>query len=78
MDIKKHRTFLTYLTNKYTLKCLDVELLLTVVSKMLQYVDDNILQIMYVDLYDDVYNYSLEIMKNDYLDSNILENIYGG
>tara|TARA_B110000444_G_scaffold80834_1_gene76404 strand:+ start:4117 stop:5466 length:1350 start_codon:yes stop_codon:yes gene_type:complete len=76
MDIKKHRTFLTYLTNKYTLKCLDVELLLTVVSKMLQYVDDNILQIMYVDLYDDVYNYSLEIMKNDYLDSDILENIY--
>lgn len=77
MDIAKYSAYLNYLLNKYEVKGLDVEFLLKVVSTMIEYIDDNILQLMYTDLYESVYDYSLELMESEYIDSNILENIYG-
>jgi putative phage-type endonuclease len=77
MDIAKYSGYLNYLLNKYEVKGLDVEFLLKVVSTMIEYIDDNILQLMYTDLYESVYDYSLELMESEYIDSNILENIYG-
>ena len=44
---------------------------------MIEFIEDNILQLMYTDLYENVYNYSLELLESEYIDSNILENIYG-
>ena len=76
MDIAKYNAYLNYLLNKYNVKGLDVEFLLKVVSTMIEFIDDNILQLMYTDLYENVYDYSLELMKSEYIDSNILENIY--
>ena len=76
MDIVKYNAYLNYLLNKYNIKGLDVEFLLKVVSTMIEFIDDNILQLMYTDLYENVYDYSLELMKSEYIDSNILENIY--
>ena len=77
MDIAKYSAYLNYLLNKYEVKGLDVEFLLKVVSTMIEYIDDNILQLMYTDLYESVYDYSLELMESEYIYSNILENIYG-
>ena len=76
MNIAKYNSYLVYLLNKYDVKGLDVEFLLKVVSTMIEYIDDNILQLMYTDLYESVYDYSLELMESEYIDSNILENIY--
>lgn len=77
MDVVKYTGYLTYLLNKYKVEGLDVEFLLKVVSTMVEFIDDNILQVMYTDLYENVYDYSLELMESEYIDSNILENIYG-
>ena len=77
MDTAKYNAYLNYLLNKYNVRGLDVEFLLKVVSTMIEYIDDNILQVMYTDLYESVYDYSLELMESEYIDSNILENIYG-
>jgi putative phage-type endonuclease len=79
MDRAKYNAYLNYLLSKYNVRDVDVdvEFLLKVVSTMIEYIDDNILQLMYTDLYESVYDYSLELMKNEYIDSNILENIYG-
>ena len=77
MDATKYSAYLNYLLNKYDMRGLDVEFLLKVVSTMIEYIDDNILQLMYTDLYESVYDYSLELMESEYIDSNILENIYG-
>tara|TARA_Y100000816_G_scaffold181971_1_gene131737 strand:- start:1593 stop:2939 length:1347 start_codon:yes stop_codon:yes gene_type:complete len=77
MNVAKYTAYLGYLLNKYDMKGLDVEFLLKVVSTMVEFIDDNILQLMYTDLYESVYDYSLELIENEYIDSNILENIYG-
>tara|TARA_B100000780_G_scaffold269872_1_gene229111 strand:- start:3125 stop:4426 length:1302 start_codon:yes stop_codon:yes gene_type:complete len=77
MNINKYKGYLIYLVNKYNIKDLDVEFLLNVVSTMIEFIDDNILQLMYMDLYDIVYDYSMELMESEYIDSNILEGIYG-
>ena len=77
MDTAKYNAYLNYLLNKYNVRGLDVEFLLKVVSTMIEYIDDNILQVMYTDLYESVYDYSLELMESEYIDSNILGNIYG-
>ena len=77
MNVAKYNAYLGYLLNKYDVKGLDVEFLLKVVSTMVEFIDDNILQLMYTDLYESVYDYSLELMENEYIDSNILQNIYG-
>jgi len=77
MDVVKYTGYLTYLLNKYKVEGLDVEFLLKVVSTMVEFIDDNILQVMYTDLYENVYDYSLELMESEYIDSNILEKIYG-
>lgn len=77
MNINKYNEFLVYLVNKYNIKNLDVEFMLKIVSTMIEFIDDNILQLMYMDLYDTVYDYSLELMESEYIDSNILEGIYG-
>ena len=77
MNVSKYNAYLGYLLNRYDVNSLDVEFLLKVVSTMLEFIDDNILQLMYTDLYENVYNYSSELLENEYIDSNILENIYG-
>ena len=77
MNVSKYNAYLGYLLNRYHVNSLDVEFLLKVVSTMLEFIDDNILQLMYTDLYENVYNYSSELLENEYIDSNILENIYG-
>ena len=76
MNVAKYNAYLCYLLNKYKVKGLDIEFLLKVVSTMVEFIDENILQLMYTDLYESVYDYSLELMENEYIDSNILENIY--
>ena len=55
MNIAKYNSYLVYLLNKYDVKGLDVEFLLKVVSTMIEYIDDNILQLMYTDLYERFY-----------------------
>ena len=77
MNKNKYNEFLVYLVNKYNIKNLDVEFMLKIVSTMIDFIDDNILQLMYIDLYDTVYDYCLELMESEYIDSNILEGIYG-
>jgi len=77
MDINKHKDYLVYLVNKHDVKNLDVEFLLKIVSIMLEFIDENILQLMYTDLYENVYDYSYDLTYNEYIDSNILESIYG-
>ena len=77
MSVSKYNSYLVYLLNKYKVNSLDVEFLLKVVSTMVEFIDDNILQVMYTDLYEYVYDYSLELLENEYIDSNILGNIYG-
>ena len=77
MNIEKYNAYLGYILNKYNVKGLDVEFLLKVVSTMVEFIDDNILELIYIDLYESVYNYSLELMESEYIDSNILESIYG-
>ena len=76
MNIDKYSVYLDYLINKYGVKNIDIEFLLNVVSNMIEFIDYNILQLMYTDLYESVYNYTLEFMEREYIDSNILENIY--
>ena len=77
MSVSKYNSYLVYLLNKYKVNSLDVEFLLKVVSTMVEFIDDNILQVMYTDLYEYVYDYSLELLENEYIDSNILGSIYG-
>ena len=77
MNKNKYNDYLVYLVNKYNIKNLDIEFMLTIVSTMIEFIYDNILQLMYIDLYDTVHDYSLELMESEYIDSNILEDIYG-
>jgi len=76
MNFSKYNAYLSYLLNKYEVKELDHEFLLKIISIMIEFIDDNILQLMYSDLYESVYDYSFELIESEYIDSNILQNIY--
>jgi putative phage-type endonuclease len=74
--IKKYGTYLKYVLNKYDISKLDAELLLYVTNAMLEYIDENILQLIYTDLYDSMYDYTFELLSSEYIDTNIFENMY--
>ena len=76
MNSEKYNTYLKYLLNKYKVNELDEDFLLNVTSTMVEFIEENILQLMYTDLYDVVYQYSSELLYDEYIDNNILENIY--
>tara|TARA_Y100000741_G_scaffold364431_1_gene355427 strand:- start:3169 stop:4506 length:1338 start_codon:yes stop_codon:yes gene_type:complete len=77
MNIFKYRNFIVYLLDKYNIKNLEIDFLLKIIDIMIEFIDENILQIMYVELYENVFNHSYDLMYNEYIDSNLLESIYG-
>ena len=78
MNIDKYKKYLIYLASKHNINIenIDIELLLKITTIMLEFIEENILQIMYCDLYDHVYDYSYSLMYNEFIDTNILETIY--
>ena len=73
---KKYNLYLKYLSNKYFIKKLDLEFLLRILSTIIEFIEENILQIIYVDLYNNTYNYCYELLYCEFIDNNVLENIY--
>jgi len=65
-----------YVLNKYDVSSLDADLLLYITKMMLEYIDDNILQIIHTDLYDSMYDYTFELLAGEYIDTNIFETMY--
>ena len=76
MNLERCNIYLNYLLNKLNMESLDTELLLKVIKVMLEFIDENILQIMYTDLYIYVYENAYNNFYNEYIDKKILENIY--
>ena len=76
MNLEKCNIYLNYLLNKLNMESLDTELLLKVLKVMLEFIDENILQMMYTDLYIYVYENAYDNFYNEYIDKKILENIY--
>ena len=76
MNIEKYNTYLNYLLCKYEIKNLNVEFLLEILSIMIDFIENNILQLMYLDLYDSIYNYTMELIEIKYINSCILQDIY--
>ena len=74
--IQKYGNYMKYVLNKYDVSSLDVDLLLYVTKMMLEYIDDNILQIIHTDLYDSMYDYTFEMLSSEYIDTNIFETMY--
>jgi putative phage-type endonuclease len=75
-DIQKYGNYLKYVLNKYDVSSLDVELLLYVTKLMLEFIEDNILQVIHTDLYDSMYDYTFELIAGEYIDSHIFEDMY--
>ena len=76
MNLERCNIYLNYLLNKLNMESLDTELLLKVIKVMLEFIDENILQIMYTDLYIYVYENAYNNFYNEYIDKKILEKIY--
>ena len=76
MKLERCNIYLNYLLNKLNMESLDTELLLKVLKVMLEFIDENILQMMYTDLYIYVYENAYNNFYNEYIDKKILENIY--
>ena len=76
MNLERCNIYLNYLLNKLNMESLDTELLLKVLKVMLEFIDENILQMMYTDLYIYVYENAYNNFYNEYIDKKILENIY--
>ncbi|AGM15440.1 lambda-type exonuclease [Phaeocystis globosa virus PgV-16T] len=74
--IQKYGNYMKYVLNKYDVSSLDADLLLYITKMMLEYIDDNILQIIHTDLYDSMYDYTFEVLSGDYIDTNIFETMY--
>jgi putative phage-type endonuclease len=75
-DIQKYGNYLKYVLNKYDMTKFDAELLLYVTKVMLEFIEDNILQVMNTDLYDSMYDYTFELITAEYIDSHIFEDMY--
>ena len=84
---KHYNTYICYLLNKYKipdLLCLsnsDVmecyqELILNIIEFMLEYVNTNLLQTMYYDLYDEIYEETNEIFYPYLIETNLLVNLF--
>ena len=74
--IQKYGNYMKYVLNKYDVSSLDADLLLYITKMMLEYIDDNILQIIHTDLYDSMYDYTFELLAGEYIDTNIFETMY--
>ena len=75
-DIKKYGNYLKYVLNKYDVANLEVDLLLQITNTMLEFIEDNILQVIHTDLYDSMYDYTFELMAGDYIYTHIFEDMY--
>ena len=75
--------FLNYLLNKYKVnKILNnsvnekiiYEIIFDALDLSIHFINENILQIIYVDLYEETYNYTCNILYTNYIENKILEN----
>ena len=84
---KHYNTYICYLLNKYKipdLLCLSnsyvmecyQELILNIIEFMLEYVNTNLLQTMYYDLYDEIYEETNEIFYPYLIETNLLVNLF--
>tara|TARA_B100000902_G_scaffold395506_1_gene454232 strand:- start:2327 stop:3679 length:1353 start_codon:yes stop_codon:yes gene_type:complete len=77
-----YNKFLEYLLLKYKLnKILDCnnekliyEIIFDALDINIQFVNDNILQLIYDDLYEESFNYSYNILYTNYIENKVLEN----
>jgi len=68
-NLKKHKL------NKYKNYNL-LELIEETINLMIDFISKNIDQFIHIDLYEPVFEYSYDILHVQYIDSNILENLY--
>ena len=68
-NLKKHKL------NKYKNYNL-LELIEETINLMIDFISKNIDQFIHIDLYEPVFEYSYDILYVQYIDSNILENLY--
>ena len=69
-----------YKLNKYLqeikFKNLIYDLLENVIKLMTEYIEDNVLQIIHYDIYDDVWDHAYNIVYVQYIENKIIENLY--
>lgn len=69
-----------YKLNKYLkeikFKNLIYDLLENVIKLMVEYIENNILQLIYYDIYQDVWDYAYKILYVHYIEHKIIENLY--
>ena len=63
------------LTNSHVMECYQ-EMLLYIIEFMLDYVNTNILQLMYYDLYDEIYDETYEIFYTQLIENNLLVSLF--
>ena len=82
-----YNNYICYLINKYNipdLLCLNnsqimeyyQELLLNIIEFMLQYINSNLLQIMYYDLYDEIYEETNDVFYPHLIETNLLSSLF--
>ena len=82
-----YNNYIIYLLNKYKipdLLCLNnsqimeyyQELLLNIIEFMLQYINSNLLQTMYYDLYDEIYEDTNEVFYPHLIETNLLSSLF--
>jgi len=83
----KHFNYIIYLTNKYKIaSILDLndyhtmesynDLLLNIIQTMLEYVNENLLQMIHYDLYDEIYDVANDMYYTYLIEDNLLSKIF--
>lgn len=83
----KYNSYICYLINKY--KIADIinlnnsyvnssyqELLLNIIEFMMEYINSNLLQIMYYDLYDEIFEDTNEVFYTQLIESDLLSSLF--
>ena len=74
--------FLQYLLNKYKLdkilnstnETIIYDIIFDALDINIQFINDNILQLIFSDLYEESFNYSINILYTNYIENKILQN----
>ena len=72
--IKKYN--LTHYLSDIKFKNLIYDLIENVIKLMTEYIENNILQLIYYDIYDDVWDHAYNIVYVHYIEYKIIENLY--
>ena len=77
-----YNKFITYLLNKYKLnkilnnvnETIIYDIIFDALEINIEFINDNILQLIYCDLYEETFNYTTNILYTIYIENKILEN----